>query len=143
MKLFRHSIEVLSWEKAGVLLSAGRYDEAIQAFESWLRLEGFEETDRIRTVVAGIEDPAGRTVSRGVLRQLEAEDRVRPIVWVQLWAELDEMEHAIELLETAYADRDPNVIFVGTDPRYATVRSDPRVVRILEEMGLPLGVPEA
>jgi hypothetical protein len=49
------------------------------------------------------------------------------------------MEHAIELLETAYADRDPNVIFVGTDPRYATLRSDPRTVRILEEMGLPVG----
>ena len=137
------NLQVLSWEKAGVLLSAGRYDDAIQAFESWLRLEGFDEPDRIRTVVAGIENPASRTVSRGVLRQLEAEDRVRPIVWVQLWAELDEMEHAIELLETAYADRDPNVIFVGTDPRYATVRSDPRVVRILEEMGLPLGVPES
>jgi hypothetical protein len=35
------------------------------------------------------------------------------------------------------------VIFVGTDPRYATVRSDPRVVRMLEEMDLPVGVPES
>ncbi len=137
------NLQVLSWEKAGVLLSVGRYDEASSAFESWLRLEGFEEPDRIRTVVAGIEDPAGRTVSREVLRQLESEGRVRPIMWVQLWAELDDMEHAIELLETAYAARDPNVIFVGTDPRYATVRSDPRTVRMLEEMGLPLGVPES
>jgi TolB-like protein/Tfp pilus assembly protein PilF len=133
------NLQVLSWEKAGVLVSAGRYDEASSAFESWLRLEGFEEPDRIRTVVAGIEEPAGRADALEMLRQLEAEGSVRPIMWVQLWAELGDIEHAIELLETSYADGDPNVIFVGTDPRYATVRSDPRTVRMLEEMGLPVG----
>jgi len=127
------------WEKAGLLMSLDRFEEAASDFESWLRLEGFEEPERIRTVIAGIENPALRDAALETLRELEAEGRVRPMTWVQFWADLDDMDHAVELLETAYAAGDPNVTFVGVDVRWERLRSDPRTVRILEELDLPVG----
>jgi hypothetical protein len=33
------------------------------------------------------------------------------------------------------------MINLGVDPRYEAVRHDPRVIRMLDEMGLPVGVP--
>ncbi len=132
----------LQWERAGVLLQMGRVEEAGEGFESWLRLEGFERPELIRRVLDGILDPGSREAARDALGALEAEGRIRPIFWVQLWADLGEMDHAIELLEEAYASGDPNIILFGVDPRWARVRSDPRAVRILEELDLPIGVPE-
>ena len=128
-------------ELAGMLVVGGRYDEAVPVYEEWLRLEGFDEAGEIATVVAGIVDPDRRADAREILARFESAGRVRPWNWVHLWSELGEIEHAVELLEETFAVRDPNITYTGVDPRFRRVRRDPRVVRIIEEMGLPVGMP--
>ncbi len=131
----------LQLDLAGFLLTADRFEEAVRVYESWLALEGYEDPSEIRTVVEGVEDPARRDAARAALHRLESDSRVRPVHWVPLWAELGDIEHAIDLLEIAYAEGDPNMINLGVDPRNESVRHDPRVSRMLDGMGLPAGLP--
>ena len=123
------------------LLAANRLEESVGAYETWLRLEGFEDPSEIRIVVEGVEDPARREAARAALRRLEDSGRIRPFHWIHLWAELGDIERAIAVLETAYAERAPYMVNLGVDARFESIRQDPRVRRILDEMGLPVGVP--
>jgi adenylate cyclase len=123
------------------LLAANRFEEAVGAYEIWLGLEGLEDPSEIRIVVEGVKDPAQQEAARATLRRLEDSGRIRPFHWIHLWAELGDVERAIELLETAYAERDPYMINLGVAPRFESIRHDPRVIRMIQEMGLPVGLP--
>ncbi len=126
----------IRFEKAGMLLSADRYEEAATEFETGLRIEGFDTPEDIRTVIAGISDESANSAGRAALRRLESQDRVTPYTWIQLWAEIGDLDHAVDLLEDAYALGDPNLLFLGVDPHLRVLLDDPRTDRILEESGL-------
>jgi len=137
------SVPEIRFEKAGVLLSADRYDEAAAEYETWLELEGFEAPEDIRTVIAGISDGSANAAARAALERLESQDRVTPYSWIRLWAEIGDKEHAIGLLETAHELGDPNLLFLGVEPGLREILDDPRTDRIMEEIGLPAGAPTA
>jgi serine/threonine-protein kinase len=129
----------VDWEKGGFLLLAGRLDEAAGAFETWLRKEGVEGPERMGIVMAGMEDAARRTEATEVLRAFEAQNRVDSVLWAPIAAELGEIDHAMELVEAAYAAGNPYMTLMGTDPRFASIREHPRAHEIIHEMGLPVG----
>ena len=133
----RPGVPEIRLDRAGALLLMDRYDEAASDYEDWLELEGFADPEEIRTVIAGIEDPARSAPARQVLSRLEAQDRVGPFNWVQLWAELGDIDHAVELLEIAQRESEPQLLFLGVDPRFELVREEPAVLRIIRELGLP------
>ncbi|MEJ2483492.1 MAG: hypothetical protein P8049_10380, partial [Gemmatimonadota bacterium] len=133
----RPDVPEIRLDRAGALLLLHRYEEAAADYERWLELEGFDDPAEIRTVIAGIEDPAYSAPARQALGRLEAQDRVGPFNWIQLWAELGGIDHAVELLEIAYRDSEPQLLFLGVDPRFERIREEPAAVRIMREIGLP------
>ena len=132
----RPGVPEIRFEKAGVLLTMDRYEEAGAEFEAWLAAEGLQTPEDIRIVVDGIRNPGERERGREALRRLEEQERVRPFSWVQLWSELGDMDHAMKLLEASHAERDPQVVFIGIDPRFDLIRGEATTLRILDEIGL-------
>jgi tetratricopeptide (TPR) repeat protein len=132
----RPDVPEIQLEKAGLLLANERYDEAIPEFEAWLKTEGVDSPEDIRTVIAGIREVGAREQGMQALIRLGAQGRIRPFNWVQLWAELGRMDRAMELLVAAHADGDPQVLFLGVDPRFAIIRDEPATRQILADIGL-------
>jgi TolB-like protein len=132
----RPDVPEIQLEKAGLLLANERYDEAIPEFEAWLKTEGVDSPEDIRTVIAGIREVGAREQGMQALIRLGAQGRIRPFNWVQLWAELGRMDRAMELLEAAHADGDPQVLFLGVDPRFEIIRDEPATRQILADIGL-------
>ncbi len=56
------------------------------------------------------------------------------LAWI--WARVGEKEKAVQLIERAYADRNPGMVNAGVLPDFAEVRKDARIQRILRRMGL-------
>ncbi len=56
----------------------------------------------------------------------------------QLYARAGEKERALEWLERAFANRDPNMPYLLL-PRYDSLRDDPRFQDLLRRMNLPEG----
>jgi TolB-like protein/Tfp pilus assembly protein PilF len=50
---------------------------------------------------------------------------------------LGERTRAIDLLEQAFADREPDLLWLAVDPRADTLRSDPRFEQVLLQLGIP------
>jgi TolB-like protein len=91
--------------------------------------------------VAGQKDKA-----RAILRKVEGaggDQRVSPYDLAYLHAGLGERDRVFELLERAYAQRDPNLPFIGSDPRSEPIRGDPRFRDLLKRMKLDVYFPEA
>jgi hypothetical protein len=49
---------------------------------------------------------------------------------------MGEKDKAFESLESAYKERDGELIFLKTDPKFNGLRSDPRYEMILKKIGL-------
>jgi tetratricopeptide (TPR) repeat protein len=56
------------------------------------------------------------------------------LAWI--WARVGEKEKAVHLIQRAYADRNPGMVYAGVLPDFAEVRKDARIQRILRRMGL-------
>ena len=54
------------------------------------------------------------------------------------YVDVGDYERAIDWLETAYEERDPNLPYLGK-PLYDPMRSNPRFQALLRRMGLPQG----
>jgi hypothetical protein len=54
--------------------------------------------------------------------------------WATQYAALGEKEHAFEWLEKAYADREPMMALLNTDPAYDSLRSEPRFGDLLRRI---------
>jgi tetratricopeptide (TPR) repeat protein len=50
---------------------------------------------------------------------------------------IGERARALDLLEKAYADRDPNIPYIGCHPVYDPLRAEPRFQALLRRMNLP------
>jgi hypothetical protein len=53
-----------------------------------------------------------------------------------LRGDLGEPDKAFDLLESAYRERDADLIFLKVDPRFDSLRSDPRLELMLKKIGL-------
>jgi serine/threonine-protein kinase len=44
---------------------------------------------------------------------------------------------ALDWLETAYAERDPQMLYIGINPIFDPLRAEPRFQALVKTMGLP------
>jgi TolB-like protein/Tfp pilus assembly protein PilF len=71
------------------------------------------------------------------LSELSKQRYVSPYVVGRLYAALDKKNEAFRRLETAYRERDPWMVLLGTDPRFEGLRSDPRFQDLLRRLNFP------
>lgn len=59
-----------------------------------------------------------------------------PLRIAATWAMIGDTARTFEWLDKAYAERNPGLIYLASDPSFRSVRTHPRFRRILREMGL-------
>jgi tetratricopeptide (TPR) repeat protein len=88
---------------------------------------------------------AGQTAkARGILDQLRAKARSRfvsPLELAQVAAGLDDRDLAFAQLEQAFAQRDPNLPFIGSEANFDPIRMDPRFRDLLQRLKLDVFFP--
>jgi tetratricopeptide (TPR) repeat protein len=60
-----------------------------------------------------------------------------PFRMASLYARIGNTDSAVQWLERAFDERDISLVYVRTAPEFQEFRSDPRIVKILQQMGLP------
>jgi len=120
-----------------------KYAEAIREWKLGAHLEGdknyIEWADNLDAAFGTGGLPAA--VRRGIdicLAQRKAKSGyVSPYQLAQLYADIDDKEHAFQWLNTAYEIRDSSIIDIRTDSPFDTLRSDPRYAELVRKIGLP------
>lgn len=59
-----------------------------------------------------------------------------PVHAAAIWARIGDTERAVALLERAYRERNPGLVYLNVDPDWESVRTHPRIVAMLREMKL-------
>jgi tetratricopeptide (TPR) repeat protein len=70
-------------------------------------------------------------------RQLSTHAYVDSYQLGMIYAGLDEKDEAFRLLEKAYDQHSPDIVFLAVDPFWYGMRSDPRFADLLRRIGLP------
>lgn len=126
---------------AHVLASLGRYDEAIA---EW-RIAGLQSGDSV--LVRLLEGASGREgverfVVQNAKRELARRDArragafVAPTEYSSLHAMLGDTARALDWLERARDERDPNAAMSGCHSEYDPLRESPRFKALLQSMHL-------
>lgn len=114
----------------------GTYDRAATELEKGLSLEGRPRQG------AEIHDSYKREGFKGMLlkrieiAENESPEDYEPYAAAQSYILLGDKDRAITWLNRAY-DARSQILFVGVDPLWDTIRSDPRFADLLRRMGLP------
>jgi serine/threonine-protein kinase len=111
-------------------LNAQDYDRAL----AWCRAHGFQ--DLVALAYAGL----GRaTEARAIAAQLAAspDARLSSIDLSYIYAALDDRAAAMKWLEQAYEDRVPDVVFIRSSPRFATLKGFGPFEALARKVGVP------
>lgn len=149
------------------LLRAGRYDEALAAFERALDLDpafgnarlgraSAYARKRMRTealgeaaLVTGLRpawNAAALAISAGfdaapdarrLLQTLEQNSDMSAVAIARVYAAMGERENAVRHLQRAFAQRDPDLAPVVREPWFELLRGDRRVAALVTGLGLP------
>ncbi len=123
---------ILAWSYAKL----GRFTEAIAEAEEYLERTGGE--DGLSTLgwvqgVAGEHEAARATLTRLFAR---SEERyTSPYDVAIVYAGLGEADHALEWLEKAWEARTADLVYLGVEPFFDTLRGDPRYRDLQERVG--------
>jgi DNA-binding winged helix-turn-helix (wHTH) protein/TolB-like protein len=115
----------------------GQYPAAVAEYREGIRL-GDDSTDT-QMYLAEAYAKAGETEeARVILKQLEeGKGYISPTGLAMIHAALGEKDKAFALLERAYSARDQQLIWLGVEGGYVSLRSDPRFQDLLRRIGLP------
>ena len=121
----------------------GAFAEAISANERAIDLAGHPPTGwRAHLVLlrAQSDRPSeARVALRDVTRQLEVQkERLGPGHLAYIQMALGDREGALQLLERAADDRDPDLLWLAVDPRADPLRKEARFQALLARLGVPL-----
>lgn len=123
------------YELAWDLDHAGRYAEAIDTYESALRLEN-KDTSAMTLLRNALRDGGDTAYLRQHLAlAAKAGEPHTTLAAIQL--QLGDKDAAIDHLERAYEKRERDMIYIKTSPTYAALRSDPRFQSLLQRMAFP------
>jgi eukaryotic-like serine/threonine-protein kinase len=114
--------QVIGEMKAWGQLSGDRNSQAASAMEQGLRSAGWKGA-----LIKGIETRQAQRKTGYVSAYLIA----------TLYAELEGKDQAFRWLNTAYQERDPELVGLKTDFLLDPIRSDPRFVELVRKVGLP------
>ena len=56
-----------------------------------------------------------------------------------MWKESEKKDEALDWLEIAYKEQDPNFSYICVDPIFDYLRDDPRFMRLMGYLNLPQG----
>ncbi|MBU8933956.1 MAG: protein kinase [candidate division Zixibacteria bacterium] len=84
--------------------------------------------------VCGQEEDALRTLD--ILNELAKKRYVSPVHQANVLLGLGRMDEAFDLLEKAYVERNPMLVFIGTGPFFDPILSNTRYVELLRKIGL-------
>jgi TolB-like protein/tetratricopeptide (TPR) repeat protein len=121
------------WDLGMAYAFAGRKEEAERQFRlgGQIRSGGAWKPGPIEYALLGDEAAARRAIAgwRGFTAQ-------RPMFIAYCYGVLGDANQTSAWLEKAYAGRDPQIVWLKVDPRFAKVRSDARVAALIAKLGL-------
>jgi adenylate cyclase len=113
------------------------FQEAIAAFQRAVAFSG-NSTEFLSYLAHAYVMSGNLEKAHEILREL---DKLSKQVYVSKYhlafiqAAMGEKDKAFESLESAYKERDGELVFLKTDPKFAVLRSDPRYHELLKKMG--------
>jgi len=126
-----------------VCIYAGRNEEASSVHQEMMQARG-ATPEAIAAARRAYEAEGINSVLRanleGLKRWFESGARVRPVRLARHYALLNEKEEALKWLETAYEQRDADLVKAESpnlDPAFNSLRSDPRFQDLLRRMNFP------
>ena len=126
------------WVLGWTYVYASKPDDSIPCFE-----QAVELSNRLPWFLASLGlayAASGQTeVARSVLSELRASGRecyVRSMCFALVHIGLDELDEALEWLESAYQERDTWIPVLGIDPVFDRLRSEPRFIELLDKVGV-------
>jgi serine/threonine-protein kinase len=150
---FRKTIELepaqwilgsIYWHLGAVYEKKGMYVEAIAEYQKGMNLSG--DSDLAAALEQDYKASGFREAKRVVMRknlqkmiETSKRERVPPLPFAFIYAELGEKEQAFEWLEKAYEERSSALVHLGdgTACTCDALRSDPRFADLLRRIGLP------
>jgi len=114
------------------------FQEAIAAFQGAVAFSG-NSTEFLSYLAHAYVMSGNLEKAHEILREL---DKLSKQVYVSKYhlafiqAAMGEKDKAFESLESAYKERDGELIFLKTDPKFAVLRYDPRYEMMLKKIGL-------
>lgn len=127
------------WSLGNAYLQAHWFPEAIEEFETAIRLSGDSPDEPAGLAIAHAlsGNSARARIILGNLTERSRKSYVPPTLLAIIHGSLDEKDAAFELLETAVRQRDPTLAFLKVDSYFDPLRSDPRFAELLKRIGLP------
>jgi eukaryotic-like serine/threonine-protein kinase len=121
----------------------GAIDEAIVANERALAIAADGASNAWRAHLIRLRALAGaREEARAALARLPAElaarkQRLGSAQLAYVHEALGERARAMELLEQALSEREPDILWLAVDPRADPLRAEPRFAQVLSRLGIP------
>ena len=129
---------VARWELGMAYQQKQNYDQAASEFQKARKLSpgntSILESLAEAYALSGKKKEALRILDQ--LDRLSKREFVSPYIFAELNVALENTDQAFKRLETAFDQRDNNLIFLNVDPSLQTIRSDPRFQELLRRVGL-------
>ncbi|MBI4892249.1 MAG: tetratricopeptide repeat protein [Acidobacteria bacterium] len=127
------------WDYGMALGMAGKNAEARQAMMQARKVRGERELEP-RALEAFYSGDRARAEADAPLLENEAREGKEDYMdAARLWAALGQKERAIDCLQLALQRREPQMIWVKSDPRLKPLAGDPRMAALVAAVGLPPG----
>src|SRR5690349_6389943 len=144
IEAYEHALEIdehfsMAHYFRGLALTAlGRHEEAIAALQQAITLTG--GTAEMRAALGYAFATAGKrheaNAALADLLALARERYVSPSLFALVHAGLGDEDRALAALETAFATRAADLVWLNVRPAFDGLRNHPRCSRLLEQMGL-------
>ncbi|MBZ0114120.1 MAG: protein kinase [Thermoanaerobaculia bacterium] len=124
--------------QARAFVLAGRFDEAIAAFDSYTGIKGNIHTtwQAWAYVRAGRSEEGGQLVDELVTNRRNG-GKVLPYYFAYALESLGRIDEALTELETAHRERNEQMVWLAVDPALDRLRDEPRFQSLLHEMAFP------
>jgi Flp pilus assembly protein TadD len=116
------------------------YPQVIEEWKAWGQLSGDRNSQAASAMEQGLRSAGWKGA---LIKGIETRQAQRKTGYVSayliatLYAELGHKDQAFQWLNTAYQERDPELVGLKTDFVLDPIRSDPRFVELVRKVGLP------
>ena len=117
----------------------GIQKEAIEEFRQTAILFGYGDSGNAvsRVYVASGYHAAILEAARQMAKYYTRGQLDRPVLVAIEYARLGDQDHALQWLETGYADRDPDLLYAYPEEEFDFLRADSRFQKLFRKVGLP------
>jgi tetratricopeptide (TPR) repeat protein len=114
------------------------YEEAVAEAKKYFAVLGHNEVaEALARGYAEAGYPGAMSLAAEKLAARSKLTYVLPTRIAALYAHAGRKDRALDWLETAYEERDPNMVYLSVYPTWDSLRSDPRFQSLLRRMNFP------